>query len=181
MRLYGVIQETGLPLSFHAIYHQTERMFEGMNKFISVHALGFIFYNLVHITNMIVNGIPERFPKLKLLWIESGLAWIPFMMQRLDNEYLMRSSEAPLLKKLPSEYMREMYYTSQPIENNDLALMESTFKAMNAETQLLFSSDYPHWDFNLPSTIYDLPFLSEEAKLRILGKNAWDLFQLDRR
>ena len=181
MRLYGAIQETGLPLSFHAIYHQTERMFEGMNKFISIHALGFVFYNLVHLTNMIVNGIPERFPKLKFLWIEGGLAWIPFMMQRLDNEYLMRSSEAPLLRKLPSDYMRDMYYTSQPIENNDLALMESTFKAMNAETQLLFSSDYPHWDFNLPSTIYDLPFLSEEAKLRILGKNAWDLFQLDRR
>jgi predicted TIM-barrel fold metal-dependent hydrolase len=52
---------------------------------------------------------------------------------------------------------------------------------MNAETQLLFSSDYPHWDFNLPSTIYDLPFLSETAKRRILGQNAWDLFQLDRR
>jgi hypothetical protein len=103
------------------------------------------------------------------------------MMQRLDNEYLMRSSEAPLLRKLPSDYMREMYYTSQPIENNDYALIESTMKAMNAETQLLFSSDYPHWDFNLPSTIYDLPFLSEEAKLRILGKNAWDLFQLERR
>ena len=181
MRLYGAIQERGLPLCFHAIYHQQERMFEGMNKFISVHALGFIFYNLVHITNMVVNGIPERFPRLKLLWIEGGLAWIPFLMQRLDNEYLMRSSEAPLLKKLPSEYMREMYYTSQPIENNDHALMESTFKAMNAETQLLFSSDYPHWDFNLPSTIWDLPFLSEAAKRRILGQNAWDLFGLDRR
>lgn len=181
MRLYGAIQERGLPLCFHAIYHQQERMFEGMNKFLSVHALGFIFYNLVHITNMVVNGIPERFPRLKLLWIESGLAWIPFLMQRLDNEYLMRSSEAPLLKKLPSDYMREMYYTSQPIENNDHALMESTFTAMNAETQLLFSSDYPHWDFNLPSTIWDLPFLSEAAKRRILGQNAWDLFGLDRR
>ena len=108
MKVYGAIQERGLPLSFHAIYHQQERMFEGMNKFISVHALGFIIYNLVHIMNMIVNGIPERFPKLKLLWIESGLAWIPFMMQRLDNEYLMRSNETPLLKKLPSDYMREI-------------------------------------------------------------------------
>ena len=94
-------------------------MFEGMNQFLSVHALGFIFYNLVHITNMLINGIPERFPKLKFLWIESGLAWIPFLMQRLDNEYLMRSSEAPLLKKLPSDYMRDMFYTSQPIENNN--------------------------------------------------------------
>jgi hypothetical protein len=181
MRLYGTLQERGLPLCFHAIYHQQERMFEGMNKFLSVHALGFIFYNLVHITNMVINGIPERFPKLKLLWIESGLAWIPFLMQRLDNEYKMRTSEAPLLKKLPSDYMREMFYTSQPIENGDNDLLEMTLRTMNAETQLLFSSDYPHWDFNLPSTIYDLPFLAEEAKRRILGQNAWDLFQLDRR
>ena len=181
MKLYGAIQETGLPLSFHAIYHQQERIFEGMNRFISVHALGFILYNLVHMMNMVVNGIPERFPKLKLLWIESGLAWIPFMMQRLDNEYMMRSSEAPLLKKLPSDYMREMYYTSQPIENqNNAEALELTMKMINAETQLLFSSDYPHWDFNLPSTIWDLPFLSETAKRRILGGNAWDLFKLDR-
>jgi predicted TIM-barrel fold metal-dependent hydrolase len=151
-----------------------------MNRFISVHALGFIFYNLVHMTNMVVNGIPERFPKLKMLWIESGLAWVPFLMQRLDNEYLMRSSEAPLLKRLPSDYMREMFYTSQPIENNDYEMLEMTLKKINAETQLLFSSDFPHWDFNLPSTIYDLPFLSETAKRRILGGNARELFQLDR-
>jgi uncharacterized protein len=180
MPLYAALEERGLPLSFHAIYHQQERMFEGMNRFLSVHALGFIFYNLVHMTNMVINGIPERFPKLKLLWIESGLAWIPFLMQRLDNEYMMRSSEAPLLRKLPSEYMREMYYSSQPIENNDLELLEMTLRKINAETQLLFSSDYPHWDFNLPSTIYDLPFLDETAKRRILGQNAWDLFQLGR-
>ncbi|HEY7133138.1 MAG TPA: amidohydrolase family protein [Candidatus Limnocylindrales bacterium] len=180
MPLYRALEERGLPLSFHAIYHQQERMFEGMNRFLSVHALGFIFYNLVHMTNMVINGIPERFPKLKLLWIESGLAWIPFLMQRLDNEYLMRSSEAPLLKRLPSEYMREMYYTTQPIENNDYELLEMTLKKINAETQLLFSSDYPHWDFNLPSTIYDLPFLSETAKRRILGENARDLFRLER-
>jgi uncharacterized protein len=73
-----------------------------------------------------------------------------------------------------------MYYTTQPIENGDYAMLEMTMKKINAETQLLFSSDYPHWDFNLPSTIYDLPFLSDGAKRRILGQNAWDLFRLDR-
>jgi predicted TIM-barrel fold metal-dependent hydrolase len=76
--------------------------------------------------------------------------------------------------------MREMFYTSQPIENNDYEMLEMTLKKINAETQLLFSSDFPHWDFNLPSTIYDLPFLSETAKRRILGGNAAELFQLDR-
>ena len=43
----------------------------------------------------------------------------------------------------------------------------------------MWSSDYPHWDFDLPGTIYDLPFLSEQAKRNILGGNAAKLFNLD--
>jgi predicted TIM-barrel fold metal-dependent hydrolase len=43
---------------------------------------------------------------------------------------------------------------------------------------VLYSSDYPHWDFDLPSTIYDLPFLSDTAKRNILGGNAIRLFNL---
>jgi uncharacterized protein len=92
----------------------------------------------------------------------------------------MRTSEAPLLRKKPSDYMREnFFFTSQPIENGNLRALEMTMEMMNAETQLLFSSDYPHWDFNLPSTIYDLPFLSEKAKRRILGENARGVFNLE--
>ena len=49
---------------------------------------------------------------------------------------------------------------------------------INAETQLLYSSDYPHWDFDLPSTIWDLPFLSEKGKHNILGGTAARLFKL---
>jgi len=44
---------------------------------------------------------------------------------------------------------------------------------------LVWSSDYPHWDFDLPSTIYDLPFLNEKSKRNILGANAARLFNLD--
>ncbi len=93
-----------------------------------------------------------------MIWIESGLAWLPFMIQRLDNEYMMRSSECPGLKKLPGEYITDMFYTSQPMEiPRDMSLLEATFKCIKAESQLLYSSDYPHWDFDLPSTIYDCP------------------------
>lgn len=179
-KVYAAIEETGMPIGFHSIFHGQERMLEGMGKFLSVHAIGFVFYSMVHMTNLVINGIPERFPKLKILWIESGLAWVPFMMQRLDHEYAMRTSEAPLLKKKPSEYMREMYYSTQPLEINNLKALETTFEMINAETQLLYSSDYPHWDFDLPSTIWDLPFLTEKAKRRILGENARDLFNLDK-
>ncbi|MQA01481.1 MAG: amidohydrolase family protein [Streptosporangiales bacterium] len=177
--VYRAIEESGLPLGFHAAIFNRDRLLEGMNRFLSAHAIGFVLHNLIHLTNIVINGIPERFPRLKIIWIESGLAWLPFIMQRLDNEYMMRTSEAPLLKKLPSEYIRDsFYFTTQPMEMHDLRALEVTFDMINAETQLLFASDYPHWDFNLPSTIYDLPFLSEKAKHRILGQNAAELFKL---
>jgi uncharacterized protein len=179
MRTYALLEEMGLPLGFHSAYNWNDQSLILMNKFISVHALGFVWHNMVHMTNWLMNGLPERFPKLKVVWIESGLAWLPFMMQRLDNEFMMRSSEAPTLKRLPSEYIRDMYFTSQPMERSaDDAVLEITMRMMKAETQLMYSSDYPHWDFDLPSTIYDLPFLSETAKRNVLGGNAIRFFGL---
>jgi hypothetical protein len=133
----------------------------------------------VHLTNWVINGLPERFPKLNTLWIESGIAWLAFVTQRLDNEYLMRSSEAPLLKRLPSEYIGEMFFTSQPMERTNMKLLEATMEAINAPTQLVYASDWPHWDFDLPSTVWDLPFLDETAKRNILGFNAARLFNLE--
>jgi len=64
------------------------------------------------------------------------------------------------------------------MEIQDYNAMETTFRMINAETQLVYSSDYPHWDFDLPATIWDLPFLSEKAKHNILGGTAARLFKL---
>jgi predicted TIM-barrel fold metal-dependent hydrolase len=177
--LYRELQERGLPLGFHAGYTWNgDRRMESLNSFASVHALGFVIHNLVHMTNWVMNGMPERFPDLKVIWIETGLACLPFLMQRLDHEYAMRTSEAPLLRRRPSEYLREMYFTSQPLEYTDLEALRSTFRMVNAPSQLMYSSDYPHWDFDLPSRIYDLPFLSDGDRANILGLNASRLFRL---
>jgi uncharacterized protein len=177
--IYRALEERGLPLGFHAAIMAHDRIYEGMNRFLSIHALGFVIPNLVHLTNFVVNGIPERFPRLKIVLIESGLAWLPFIMQRLDHEYLMRRSDAPLLKKLPSEYIREhFYFTTQPLETANHRALELTMDMINAKTQLMFASDYPHWDFDLPSQVYDLPFLTDETKRRILGFNAAAVFNL---
>jgi len=178
MKLYRAMEERGLVLSFHSGPNWGEPIYKSCNRFLSAHALGFTWYNVLQCTNWVINGMGERFPKLPVIWIESGLAWVPFLMQRLDHEYLLRPSEAPLLKKKPSDYMRDMYYSSQPMEIQDYEAMECTFRMMNAETQLLYSSDYPHWDFDLPSTIWDLPFLSEKGKHNILGGTAARLFKL---
>ena len=181
MKTWRAIEERNLTLVFHGAYTWGgDQHAELCNRFIAVHALGFTWFNILHMTNWLCNGLPERFPKLRTVWIESGLAWIPFLMQRLDNEWMMRSSEVPLLKRKPSDYMREMFYSTQPMEMvNNREALELTFKMINAESQLLYSSDYPHWDMDLPSTIYDLPFLSEQAKRNILGLNAKRVFNLE--
>jgi predicted TIM-barrel fold metal-dependent hydrolase len=179
MRLYAALQDTGKPLGFHAGFTWGDPSFAQINRFIGMHSLSFVHFNMIHMTNWVLNGLCERFPKLKIIWIESGLAWVPFLMQRLDSEYMMRTSECPLLKRRPSEYMQEMYYTSQPLERSNMKLTQATFEAMHADTQLLYASDWPHWDFDAPSSIVNLPFLNEQAKRNILGLNAARAFDLE--
>jgi len=113
------------------------------------------------------------------VFMEAGQAWVPFLIARLDGEYRMRSSEAPILRRPPSGYIRDMFFTTQPFEQlDDAGHLRAVFEIMAGETQLLYSSDYPHQDFDLPTLIWDLPFLSEEAKRNILGGNAMRLFGL---
>jgi predicted TIM-barrel fold metal-dependent hydrolase len=180
VKIYALIEEMGKPIALHSGFNANDPFMRLGEPFIVMHALGFSLFNVLHLCNWIMNGMNERFPKLDMIWTESGLAWVPWVAQRLDSDYRMRSSECPGLKKLPSEYIQDMYYTTQPMEvPNDLSLLECTFKVIKAETQLLFGSDYPHWDMELPTTIYDLPFLDEKAKRNILGENARKVYNID--
>jgi uncharacterized protein len=180
MKIYSLIEEMGKPIALHSGFNPNDPFMKLGDPFIVMHALGFSLFNVLHLCNWIMNAMNERFPKLDMIWTESGLAWVPWIAQRLDSDYKMRSSECPGLKKLPSEYIQDMYYTTQPMEiPNDLSLLESTFKVIKAETQLLFGSDYPHWDMELPTVIYDLPFLDEKAKRNILGESARKVYNID--
>ena len=180
MKVYRALEERGMPIAFHAGYYWQDPSMMQINRFGAMHALSFVWCNVVHMTNWVMNGLPERFPNLDVVWIESGLAWVPWLMQRLDHTYMMRTSEAPLLKRKPSEYMAEMYYTCQPLETDHPKALELTFEMIKADTQLLYASDWPHWDFDAPSVIWDLPFLNEDAKLNILGRNADRVFDLNK-
>jgi predicted TIM-barrel fold metal-dependent hydrolase len=160
MRLYGALQESGKPLGFHAGFTWGDPSFAQINRFIGMHSLSSCSNEIP--ANWVL-GLPERFPLG--IWIESGLAWVPFIMQRLDSEYMMRTSECPLLKRKPSEYMQEMYYTSQPLERSNMKLTQATFEAIHADTQLLYASDWPTGSHH-PSTT-SVP--EREAKRNILG------------
>ena len=120
----------------------------------------------------------ERFPKLPVIWIEARTRRVPFVMQRLDHEFMLRPSEAPLLKKKPSDYMRDMFYSSQPMEIQDYGAMETTFRMINAETQLALLLRLSALGPRPAVDDLDLPFLSEKAKHNILGGTAARLFKL---
>jgi predicted TIM-barrel fold metal-dependent hydrolase len=179
MKVFAALEERGLPVAFHSGPNWGERAFQTLNRFLSVHALGFPFNAMIHLTNIVVNGIPERFPELRFVFMECGVTWLPFVATRLDTEYLMRPSEAPLLKRLPSEYIADFYHSSQPLEHAPPAVMQAAFDLIDAEHRLMYASDYPHQDFDLPTTIADLKFVSEAGRRRILGGNAAELFGLD--
>ncbi|MGE5538314.1 MAG: amidohydrolase family protein [Gemmatimonas sp.] len=180
IRIFSAMEERGLVLAFHGMANWGEPSLAPMNSWAAVQAVGAPHSNMVHLTNWLVNGMPERFPKLKVLWLESGVAWAHYLMQRLDAMYMARVSEAPLLKEKPSHYMKRMFYCSQPLESpDDPQALEVAFRAIDADTQLVWGSNFPAHNFDVPATIWDLPFLSEQAKANILGGTALKLFNID--
>jgi predicted TIM-barrel fold metal-dependent hydrolase len=156
-----------------ADYAQFQRLIES-------HSLGFLVSNEIQLTSLILQGVPERFPQLKFVFQESGLMWVPMMQYRLDQYFLKRRSEAPLLQGLPSEYIRDrFYFGTQPIEApKDQSHLEMAFDAANGREHFLFASDYPHFDYDDPSAILRLRFLDRDEKRAILAGNAMNVFKL---
>jgi len=180
LRVLRAVEERGLPVALHPVAYWQERAFEQLNRFLGVHALGFPFYNMIHMTNILVNGLPERFPNIRWIFLECGLTYLVFLRYRLDSEYRMRVSEAPLLRKLPSAYMADFYYSTQPLEFfEDAEALRWVVDRIGGAGRLLYSSDYPHWDFDPPWRIWDLPCFTEAEKRAILGENAMRLFRLE--
>jgi predicted TIM-barrel fold metal-dependent hydrolase len=93
-------------------------------------------------------------------------------------------AEAHLLGDDFVEATERALAAGQPVQVSDAELervMTAAVRlyAAKAETQLMYASDWPHWDFDAPSSITTLPFLNEQAKRNILGLNAARIFGLD--
>lgn len=181
--VYEVAERKGLPVVFHGATGGTLRSrgsyAEGVQRMIEAHLLGFSITNLIQITSVMLRGVPERFPGLKFVFMESGLFWVPMAMYRMDEYFLKRRSEAPLLKALPSEYIRDrFYFGTQPLESPKNPKHLQAVMEMIGYDNILFASDYPHFDYDEPSAISGLPFLTSEQKRAILGENAIRVFDL---
>jgi uncharacterized protein len=111
---------------------------------------------------------------VRIIWEEAGIFWIPGLMFRLDTEYSRRRADHALLRKTPSDYMKDFFYTTQPLEVvPKREFFRYVIEMIDGERTLMYSSDWPHSDFDHPTNIArSLGFLSDEGRQRILGGNA---------
>jgi uncharacterized protein len=130
------------------------------------------------LTSMVLEGLFEELPALRIVMIEAGFAWLPALGWRLDKHWTHLKNEVAHLKRPPSEYLREnVYISTQPIEEPDGHGTLSDVLDWIGDERVMFASDYPHWDFDDPN--YAIPrSLDKERRRRILGENAKKLYKL---
>ena len=183
--IYRAAEDNGVTIAFHP--HGTvsavdfPKQYYGFNKYISVHTLGFVWGQMQAVVSLIEQGVPVKFPDLNFAFLEGDIGWVPGLMFRLNKEYSARRDELPLLEKQPEEYIKEFYFASQPIgEPMDGRDMYHLLDAIDAPNTVMFSSDYPHWDFDNPSDLFGYidSNCSEAERRRILSGNAIDAFDL---
>ncbi len=136
------------------------------------------FYQ-AHLISLVLEGVFERFPELRFAFVEGGFGWVPHVVWRMDKEYKGLRQQAPVLRRLPSEYVRDhVKLTTQPIEEPHKArhLIE-LIDMMGGPEMLMYASDFPHWDFDPPNVLPKR--LGEDALKRIHYTNAMEFFGLD--
>jgi predicted TIM-barrel fold metal-dependent hydrolase len=133
---------------------------------------------MAHLVSFIVHGVFEKFPTLKLLLIECGVAWIPGVIWRFDMDYKGLRRETPWLKRHPSEYFHDhVRVTTQPLElAPKKEHLVNLLRGIGGEDVLCFSSDYPHWDTD--EADYVAQQLPREWLPKIMFENAAELFGL---
>jgi uncharacterized protein len=125
-----------------------------------------------NINSLVFEGIFEKYPTLQVGFVEYGTSFLLSQMWRMDKTWKELRVETPWVKKFPSEYIRDhIRLTTQPLDEpvreRDLI---TVLDLMHAEEVLMFSSDYPHWDNDMPTKVLNL--LPEEKKKRIYYENA---------
>ena len=176
VHLYSDLQERDLALGFHPTSIWLERPMEIFDRYLAVYALGYPFSQCVHLINWVMHGMPERFPQLRCVFCESGIAWLSFISHRLDQEFMKRPSEAPALKDRPSHYISRYFYTTQPLDLAEETYLESVIRQVGSD-QFVYASNFPQWDFDVPGVIDRLTFLDNKERSNIMGNNAVRLFR----
>jgi uncharacterized protein len=185
--IYEAAERIGLTLSVHpqtghegvpgvsgVMAAGTPRFF----KYVYVHMTAFPFELMIAMMHMIGEGVFDRFPRLRVGFMEGGAGWLPFWMERLDEHVEKLAPQMPNLRRRPSEIIRseQLVLTCESEETG----LDRVLEAAGGGT-VLYASDYCHWDCNFPDSVRDIceaRDLTTAQKERILGLNAVQFFGL---
>lgn len=168
---YAEAERLGVPVGVHhtgSVRADTE----GFRHFLQIHLLSHVPEQMKAVTAVVLGGVLERFPRLKIGFLEAGCGWVPFWLEHMDEEFEKRSKELPYLRQKPSEYIlnTESYFGMEPEEK----LLPVVAQEIGAQ-KLLYASDYPHWDSDWPHTVktlVDRTDLTDDLRQKIMSDNA---------
>jgi uncharacterized protein len=178
--LYAEAVALDVPLAIHGAPSKGFG-FDYFDTFIKTHTLEHPVALMIQLTSMLFDGVFERFPTLRVGYLEAGCGWIPYMMDRMDEELDRRGARwCPDLSKTPTEYLRSgNIYVSCEVEERSLPYVVERL----GEDVILFPSDYPH-ERQRDQFLGDIPEfeertdLSERVKEKILSHNARRFYNL---
>jgi predicted TIM-barrel fold metal-dependent hydrolase len=174
--------ELGLPLSFHIL---TDRSYAFAHKTRGPKMNGFL--SIMRgcqdvMGTLVLGGVFERHPQLKVVCVEADAGWVPHYMYRMDHAYKRHRNWLPAgaLSKLPSEYFRENIYVT--FQDDWVAFQ---MKDMCNFARIMWANDFPHsdstWPWSQEMLAEHTKHLSEKEKNMVLHDNVAELYQLDAR
>jgi uncharacterized protein len=179
--IYAAATEQGLPVTIHpnsgdGIFATAPRLAGGPpTYYVEWHTgLSQVFH--ANLTSLVCHGVFERFPDLKVVVTEGGIAWVPDVLWRLDKNVKGLRDEVPWIRRLPSDYVFEhVRFTTQPfVEPRRREHLHTLCDIVQADKTLMFSSDYPHWDFDDPKRA--LTWLPNDVVNQVRADNATELY-----
>jgi predicted TIM-barrel fold metal-dependent hydrolase len=185
--LWEACAEFGMPLNFHIGASATSMSWLGTMPWPSLDderklALGSLMVmisNFRTIGNLLLSGVLERHPTLKVVSVESGLGWLPFLLEGLDYEISECAPNiAEHLSMPPSEYFRRQVYACYWFERDS---MRGALEVLGPD-HVLFETDFPHptclYPDSLDRAAEPLADLEPGVRRKLLSTNAAGLYRI---
>jgi predicted TIM-barrel fold metal-dependent hydrolase len=183
--LWEACEHYNVPINFHIGASEESMDFVGQQGWPGLHrdmraglggAMLFI-NNGKTMGNLILSGLLDRFTRLKFVSVESGLGWIPFLLEALDYQMAETGANAYKLQRKPSEYFQSNFHACFWFERKNLV---HDIRQLGVDN-CLFETDYPHPICLYPVDNMDRAFdgLTEAEKVKLLSGNAAQLYNIE--
>jgi predicted TIM-barrel fold metal-dependent hydrolase len=103
--------------------------------------------------DIIAGGVLERHPQLRVAFLESGLGWLEYWLERMDGHFESMRHDVPWLNRRPSELFAEQCFIS--IEADEAHRLPR-LQEMGLVHCVFWGADYPHYDCTYPGAVKEL-------------------------